>query len=50
MGSPEDVNSILERLRQKKESIRYIHVYPGELKVYSLIYAGIERKERQKPV
>ena len=46
MGGPEMENSILEVLRQKQEGTRYIHVYPGEIKVYSLLEGGIKgRKE-----
>ena len=48
MGSPEDVNSILERLRQKKESIRYIHVYPGDVTVYSLLEGGIKSGKKDR--
>ena len=48
MGSPDDEKNILELLCQKKRSTQYIHVFPGELKVYSLLDAGIRDKKGKR--
>ena len=48
MRSPDNEKNILDLLCQKNKSTQYIHVYPGELKVYSLIYAGIKDKKGKR--
>lgn len=50
MDRPETENSILEQLRQKKEGIRYIHVYPGDIKVYSLLEGTIKNSGEDRRV
>ncbi len=45
MGSPEADNRISEIFRRREGSTRYVHVYPGDLIVYSLLEGDIKGRE-----
>ena len=48
MGGPEVENIILELFRRKDKSTQYIHVFPGDIKVYTLLEEGIRHREEDR--